>query len=158
MLTEPSHPPHLPTSGNDMQAELGDPRAREGSCGKLCLGGPRGLGSPAVSPRGEGSRERQDGPPSGKQRSRPAETQERPRVWAARRRGWGDPGLPWPLGTASPPDGSLGGLRAGRGHGGWELTDGVSIYMEPSYVRGGGDAPWGEPQASEEDSGSIATL
>ena len=67
-------------------------------------------------------------------------------------------GSPGPLGTASPPDGSLGGLRAGRGHGGWELTDGVSIYMEPSYVRGGGDAPWGEPQASEEDSGSIATL
>ena len=34
----------------------------------------------------------------------------------------------------------------------------VSTYMEPSYARGGGDAPRGEPQGSEEDSGSIATL
>ena len=37
-------------------------------------------------------------------------------------------GSPGPLGTASPPDGSLGGLRAGRGHGGWELTDGVHLH------------------------------
>ena len=52
------------------QAELGDPRAGEGSCGKLRLGAPRGWGgTPAVSPRGGGSRERQEGPPSGKQES-----------------------------------------------------------------------------------------
>ena len=52
MVTEPSHPPHLPTSGNDMQAELGDPRAGEGSCGKLCLGGPMGLGGSCCEPQG----------------------------------------------------------------------------------------------------------
>lgn len=52
VLTEPLHPPHLPTSGDDMQAELGDPWAGEGSCGKLCPGHPTGLGGTCCEPQG----------------------------------------------------------------------------------------------------------
>lgn len=80
VLTEPLHPPPLPAWGDSAQAELGDPGLGRAAAGSCARGGPTGLGgTPAVSPRGEGSRERQEGPPSGKPKCL-AEAQERPHV------------------------------------------------------------------------------
>lgn len=73
VLTDHVHPSQLPVS-DDMQMELGGSWAREGSRGKLCPGD--GMGdfswgpeAPAVSLRGEGNREGQEGSLSGKQES-----------------------------------------------------------------------------------------
>ena len=106
------------TTGRQSWGTPGLGRAAAGSCAWAV---PWGWGAPAVSPRGEGSRERQDGPPSGKQES-PAETQGRPRVWAARRRGWGDPGLPW-----APADGVTSRRQPGRAQG-WQRARRVGAY------------------------------